>query len=113
RIKEAIGDWMRVSIGFGPNRFLAKLAASIRKPDGLLEINQYNFMDIYTSLNLEDLNGIAKRNAIRLKSVGIYSVPSFYYASKDKLKQAFGSSVAATYWYLALRGWQFDAIEFD
>lgn len=113
RIKDTIGEWMCVSIGFGPNRFLAKLAASIRKPDGLLEINCHNFMSIYETLNLEDLNGIAKRNAIRLKSVGIYSVPSFYYASKDKLKQAFGSEVAANYWYTALRGWQYDAIEFD
>jgi DNA polymerase-4 len=72
RINETIGDWMRVSIGFGPNRFLAKLGASIRKPDGLVEINKDNYMDLYSTMKLQDLNGIAHRNEIRLKSVGIY-----------------------------------------
>lgn len=113
RIRVTIGEWMRVSIGFGPNHFLAKLAASIRKPDGLLQIDQHNYMQIYQTIELEDLNGIGRRNAARLKAAGIYSVPAFYHASRDTIKGAFGSSVAATFWYQALRGCHLEALEFE
>jgi DNA polymerase-4 len=66
RIKEEVGDWITVSIGVAPNRFLAKLAAGLNKPDGLDEINKDNYLDIYSTLKLTNLCGIKIRNAIRL-----------------------------------------------
>src|SRR3989304_5030828 len=47
RIKKEIGEWITVSIGIAPNRFLAKTAAGIHKPDGLDEINKDNFLETY------------------------------------------------------------------
>lgn len=80
RIKTEIGDWLTVSIGIGPNRFLAKMGSNLQKPDGLVEISLNNFLLIYQKLNLTDLHGIKKHNALRLNLAGIYTVPNFYQA---------------------------------
>lgn len=112
RIKKEVGEWMTVSVGIAPNRFLAKLASSLHKPDGLDEINADNFLKIYSGLELADLCGIDVRNTARLNSVGIFSVCDFYNAEFCKLKAAF-KSVNARYWYFRLRGWEIDNVEFS
>lgn len=111
RIKKEIGDWLTVSIGIAPNRFLAKLASEIKKPDGLEEINKDNFRDVYAKLKLTDLPYIKLRNALRLGNVGIYTVIDFYNAPLWKLKAAF-ESINGYYWYLRLRGWEIDDVTF-
>ncbi|OGV97568.1 hypothetical protein A2W24_06000 [Microgenomates group bacterium RBG_16_45_19] len=112
RLKSEIGDWLTVSIGLGPNRFLAKTAAGLHKPDGLDEINYQNAAAIYQTLNLTDLCGIARQNAVRLNQAGIYTVFDLYRAPLLTLKAAF-QSVLGYYWYLKLRGWESDAAVFS
>jgi DNA polymerase-4 len=112
RIKSEIGEWLTVSIGIAPNRFLAKLASNLHKPDGLDEINKDNFLEIYKRLKLTDLSGVKTRNAARLNSVGIFSVLGFYKASVRKLRAAF-RSINADYWFLRLRGHEIDGAEFS
>lgn len=107
RIKKEIGEAITVSVGLGPNRFLAKTASNLHKPDGLDEINKDNFLKVYSSLALTDLCGIKLRSALRLNSLGIYSVMDFYNASIWKLKAAF-NSISGYYWYLRLRGFEVD-----
>lgn len=107
RIKEEIGEWLTVSIGISTNRFLAKLASNLHKPDGLDEINKNNFLEVYSRLKLTDLPYIKTRNAFRLNSMGIYTVQNFYNAPLWKLKAAF-QSINGYYWYERLRGWEVD-----
>lgn len=111
RIKKEIGEWLTVSVGIAANRFLAKTAAGLHKPDGLDEINRKNFRDIYSGLELTDLCGIKIRNAARLNSMGIDTVLDFYEAPYWKLKAAF-ESILGYYWYLRLRGWEIDDVAF-
>ena len=110
RIKNEIGDWITVSIGIAPNRYLAKIAAGLHKPDGLNEINKYNFLDIYSRLKLTDLTGIKTRNAARLNSMGIYSVLDFYEAPIWRLRAAF-HSITGLYWNNRLSGYEIDDFE--
>ena len=110
RIKNEIGDWLTISVGLGPNRFLAKTAADLHKPDGLDIIDRSNYHSVYQKLALVDLHGINVQNAARLNRVGIKTVEEFAAADIQTLHSAFGS-VTGYYWYLRLRGWEIDAIE--
>ncbi len=109
KIKREIGEWLTVSIGFGPNRFLAKTASNLNKPDGLDIIDKSNFFQIYKKLSLSDLCGIAGQNTLRLNRVAIYTVTDFYLASARQLKAAF-ESILAYFWYFRLRGLEVDDI---
>lgn len=111
RIKTEIGEWLTVSVGIAPNRFLAKTAAGLHKPDGLDEINAANFETIYQHLSLTDICGIKRQNQIRLNQAGLYSMMDFYHATIPTLMAAFGS-IVGYYWYLRLHGWEIDDIEF-
>lgn len=112
RIKDEIGDYLTVSIGLGPNRFLAKTASNLHKPDGLDEINEKNYRQVYKNLCLTDLNGINKQNATRLNMVGIYTVLDFLQADIPLLRSAF-HSILGYYWFLRLRGWEIDDVDWD
>jgi DNA polymerase-4 len=107
RIKKEVGDYLTVSIGLGPNRFLAKTASNLHKPDGLDEINISNFEKVYSGLKLTDLCGIKRQSALLLNQVGIFTLLDFYRAPSWQLKSAF-HSVIGYYWYLRLRGWEID-----
>ena len=111
RIKDEIGESLTVSIGIGPNRFLAKTAAGLHKPDGLDEINATNVEPIYAGMQLTDLCGIADRNAMRLQAQGIYTVTDFYRADVRTLRAAF-QAITGYHWYLRLKGWEVDDVEF-
>ncbi|MBU1132971.1 hypothetical protein KKG08_01740, partial [Patescibacteria group bacterium] len=110
RIKNEVGEWITVSIGIGPNRFLAKTASGLNRPDGLDEINENNHVEVFRSLKLTDLCGIAERNAARLGSVGIYSVLDFFNADVPLLKQTF-QSINGYHWHLRLHGWEIDDVD--
>ena len=111
RIKKDF-NWMRVSIGYGPNRFLAKMASNLKKPDGLNEISQHNILDIVGKMQLEDIKGIKGGNGGRLRRFGINTPLQFFQASQSDLTQAF-QSVNGLYWWQRLHGYEPDAREFD
>lgn len=111
RITNEIGDWLTISVGLAPNRFLAKTAAGLHKPNGLDTIDKNNYQNIYENLALTDLCGISLANTARLNRVGVRSVAQFARADIQTLHSAFGS-IAGYYWYLRLHGWEIDAVEF-
>ncbi len=109
RIKTEIGEWLTVSAGIAPNRYLAKIAAGLHKPDGLDEISQNNFRKVYSRLQLMDLTGIKRNNCVRLNNAGIFTVEDFFNAGERTLERAF-ASVVGYWWYLRLRGWEADDV---
>jgi DNA polymerase-4 len=113
RLKEEIGVWMRCNIGIATNRFLAKTAAGLHKPDGLDVITPDNIHEVLGGLELTDLTGIAHRNERRLNSVGIFTPLDFLAASPQTLQEVVFKSVVGIWWYKRLRGWEVDDVSYD
>ena len=111
-IKESLGEYVTVNVGIATNRFLAKLAAGLHKPDGLDVITADNLRDVYAQLELDDLPGINTRYRARLNMAGIYTPLQFLDAPVWKLKKEVFHSIVGYYWYLRLRGHEIDAVDF-
>lgn len=113
RLREEIGVWMRCNIGIATNRFLAKTAAGLNKPDGLNVLTSHNIREVLGKLQLTDLTGIAQRNRQRLNAVGIYTPLEFLDADEVTLQRMVFKSVVGRWWYDRLRGWEVDDVSSD
>lgn len=111
RMRNEIGEWISCNVGIATNRFLAKLAASLHKPDGLDVITHENLRSILASVELTDLCGINKRFEARLNAEGIFTPIQFLDASSVKLRQQVFKSIIGHHWYMRLRGWEPDNVE--
>ncbi|HEX8980149.1 MAG TPA: DNA polymerase [Parasulfuritortus sp.] len=103
RIRDEVGECLTCSIGIGPNRFLAKTASNMEKPDGLTVIHEHDLPDILHRLKLDDLTGIGRATLERLNRFGIYSVEALCQASREQLRRVWGG-VEGERFYDRLRG---------
>jgi DNA polymerase-4 len=74
-IKQAIyrnvGETLRCSIGMAPNRYLAKIASDMQKPDGLIGLLPSQLPRAIAHLDLRDLPGVGAKTEVRLHAKGI------------------------------------------
>ncbi len=108
-IKNSLGEYVTVNIGIAPNRFWAKVAAGLHKPDGMDVINARDIRKICSQLELTDLPGINHRYKARLNVAGIFTPLEFLDAPMVKLKKEVFKSIVGYYWYLRLRGYEVDS----
>jgi len=113
RLRDDVGSWMKCNIGIAPNRFLAKTAASLHKPDGLDIITHKNLRETLSKMELTDLTGIAERNQARLNAVGIYTPLQFLDAPSELLVRRVFGSICGEDWHKRLRGWEIDDVEYS
>ena len=107
RIKETVArdvsPHIKVSVGAGPNRYLAKMASKMRKPDGLFVIEHGSLPGILHELKLRDFTGIAHSMETRLHAGGIHTVAELCAAAKPVLHGVWGGVTGDRLWHL-LRG---------
>ena len=108
RLLTEIGDYMRCNVGIASNRFLAKLAGELHKPDGLDEITPENQRAIFATLKLTDLPGINVRMERRLNAVNIFTPLQFLDADEETLVKLVYKSIDGSKWYKRLRGIEVD-----
>lgn len=102
-IKNNIGDYITCSIGIAPNRYLAKIASNMQKPDGLSVINPTELPSNLYTLNLESLPGVGLKTKERLMKNGISSTEQLCLLDRSRLKTVWGSFWGEKVWYL-IRG---------
>ena len=108
RLKTEVGNYMRCNIGISSNRFLAKLAAELHKPDGYDEIAPENQRQIFSTLKLQDLPGINVRMEARLNAVGIMTPLDLLDAEESTLVKLVCKSIDGSKWHKRLRGIEVD-----
>ncbi|MBT8037212.1 MAG: DNA polymerase [Verrucomicrobiae bacterium] len=107
RIKQAVHDqvspWIKASVGVAPNRWLAKMASKMRKPDGLLIIEPQHLPDILYEVDLRDMHGVGRAMELRLHAHGIHHSRSLCAATRQQLHHAWGGIAGDQLW-MQLRG---------
>jgi len=102
-LRQKVGEYIRCSIGLGPNRFLAKVATKMQKPDGLVVITPEELPNKLYSLALDDLPGIGKQMLKRLNRCGISTVQQLCEQSEKRLVEIWHSVLGELWWHW-LRG---------
>jgi DNA polymerase IV len=102
-MREKIGPYVRCSIGLATNRFLAKVASDMQKPDGLTVLIEKDVPQKLYSLEVRDLPGVGEQMESRLHTAGIRTVQQLAQLSEDSLRKFWGGVVGERLWYW-LRG---------
>jgi len=112
RIREKAGDCMRSSVGLATNRYLAKVASDMEKPDGLVALPLDILPEALARLTLRDLPGIGARTEKRLNERGIKSMQDLMALDCEQSGQLWGSVWGERLWHW-LRGEDFEMSEAD
>jgi DNA polymerase-4 len=102
-IRKQVGECLTCSVGLGPNPFMAKMAAEMQKPDGLVTITQADLPEKLFRLSLRDFPGIGRRMESRLNAAGVYTTEQMYALSKSQMRAIWGG-VGGEAWWRLLRG---------
>lgn len=102
-LKQAIRDatGLVASVGIAPNKFLAKVASDLSKPDGLLVVEADRVEEFLGPLPIERLWGVGPRGAQRLRQKGIGTIAALRQRSLAWLVREFGESMGHHLYHLA------------
>src|SRR5215207_2034789 len=95
-----IGPALTCSIGLGPNELLAKIAAEMEKPDGLVRLRHEDLPGPLLRLPLTDIPGIAKGNAAPLERAGIGDMAGFWALAPKQARAIWGNVDGERLWAL-------------
>jgi DNA polymerase-4 len=78
------------SIGIAPNKFVAKMASGLDKPDGLTLIREHEFLKVFGEKPVSALWGVGDKTAEKLNRLGIMRIRDLAFYQESKLKALFG-----------------------
>lgn len=96
RIKREVLDATRLvaSVGLAPNKFLAKLASDVRKPDALVIVRRGEERAFLDPLPVTRVWGVGRRTASILERIGVTTIADLRRQSDELLNEVFGHSGA-------------------
>ena len=92
-LKDAVFDavQLRVSVGAGPSKYVAKVASDFGKPDGLLVVPPDEVLTFLHPLPVERLWGVGPKTYERLQAMGLNTIADVARMDRRALVQALGS----------------------
>jgi DNA polymerase IV len=86
QIKADVGAYVGASVGIGPNKFLAKVATNMQKPDGLILLQKSDLPQRLYTLGFGDIPGIGRAMTRRLEAAGITDMESLLALSPKRAR---------------------------
>jgi DNA polymerase-4 len=102
RIQE-INTALTCSIGIAPNRYLAKIASDMQKPNGLVIIQPHELPERLLNLHLRDFPGIGPRMEERLVEKKCSNVRLLLQKTPSEMRELWGGKHGEDFWKL-IRG---------
>lgn len=93
QIQQRIFNELKIgcSIGVAPNKFLAKMASDMKKPNGITVLRKRDLPHILWPMPIEEMFGVGKASSPKLKQLGINTIGDLvHYKDVDKIEQLFG-----------------------
>ena len=109
RIAATIGPHITCSIGFAPNRLLAKTACKMDKPNGVTIWHPEELQQRLSPLPLSEISGIGSKLEARLNKAGIWTMTDLWHTQPKQLRQLWGNVNGERMWY-ALHGYDIYAM---
>jgi DNA polymerase-4 len=83
---------LTVSAGVAPNKFLAKIASDLEKPDGLTVVSPEGIQDFLDPLPIERLWGVGPATRKELRLLGVETIGDLRRLSETLLRKRWGES---------------------
>jgi DNA polymerase IV len=112
RIRERAGETLRCSVGLATNRYLAKIASDMEKPDGLVALTLDILPEALSRLTLRDLPGVGAKTEKRLNEKGIHTMQQLLALDCEQAGGLWGSVWGERLWHW-LRGQDFEMSDTD
>jgi DNA polymerase IV len=95
-VKRRIGALgLPCTVGVAPNKFLAKLASALGKPDGLLVVPHDRVLAFLHPLPVDALWGVGEQTGEALRKLGLKTVGDVASLSRRTLERALGDALGA------------------
>jgi DNA polymerase-4 len=88
RVRQSLG--ITCSVGVAPNKFLAKLASDLNKPDGLTVIRADDVEQVLSPLPITRIWGIGPKTSKRLADLNVRTIGDLRNLPADFLRKRFG-----------------------
>ncbi|PTQ99953.1 DNA polymerase-4 [Mucilaginibacter yixingensis] len=104
QIKQAIKDELNLtaSAGVSINKFVAKIASDINKPDGLKFIGPSSIEAFMEQLPVDKFYGVGRVTADKMKRMGLHTGADLKRLTEDEMQQHFGK--VGRFYYRIVRG---------
>ncbi|MFQ5994754.1 MAG: DNA polymerase IV [Acidiferrobacterales bacterium] len=80
------------SVGVAPNKFLAKIASDLQKPDGFVVVARDGVCEFLDPLPIARLWGVGRVSAAVLQRIGVRTIADLRGQSRQRLRELFGKN---------------------